>query len=623
MKTFINTALLKEQLKRYWPIAAMAMLWYLLTIVLRFYETGSTVNYHRISADMIRLLSLELDPMIWTMVAVPFCTAMVLFSYPFKAASTTAFHSFPINRRQLFFTNWLTGLLLMLVPLMILSLGLLAPVRFVEYSVSDWIVQSFIPGLADGDVINTPIRVGGFFLRSALAFSLYFAIFMLAMSLAGSRVTAILLAGAIAIVPTALVGLSRVIGELYIFGLAMPSPIGIVTMHVHPLFWSRAFGWHTFGFRAGTLSNWHTLYISYGLITLAGFGLSYLAYRLRPQERAGDAVVFIPLKRVLIFLVAMAGMFFMGVIGLFAIGGRVGLYLGFVLGFAIAYFIAQMLAEKTFRVGHKAKHLASYGVVAVGIYLLLVLVTNVGLLGYVRRVPETREIQGVHVRQGWGGWAWPQDVFIYDSTTIAWVQDIHRRIIAERGYLQRERWRNIDSWGMTPLTIMYRLSDGSIMSRSYTLTPDFFDREGIINLMQSDPVVLSGFPALRAPENIRFIEITVRNDDYWVAMRALDFARISAGAYSVDYDDLPQITESFIAVIDDAQQIAQLAHAVRRDISYEARGGMIDWRSDLLVFVDTGDSTDVQRSGFFRRVRMGGYTADWLKANNVLVEMLE
>ena len=630
MKNFINTALLKEQLKRFWPIAALPMLWYLLVVVMEVYLAPTNANHwlsgeQLISAAMFILMTMWNVPLLWAMIAVPFCATMALYSYSFKTASTTAFHSLPLNRNQLFFTNLLAGLTLMLTPLLITSLIILMPVRFAEGSINEWLVLSAIPGIECGDVINTPLRVGGFFLRNALGFTLYFAIFMLAASLAGSRVIAITLAGVIAILPTALTGLGMIIGEFYIFGLAPPTYIGVVTTHMHPFFWGRAFGWIPFLFRGGTVPH-HTLVISYSLITLACLGLAYLAYRLRPQERAGDAVVFTPVRRVLIFLEAAIGMFFVGVIGLVLFASRAGLYLGFVVGFAIAYFIAQMIAEKTFRVGHKAKHLVSYGAVAAGVYLLMLLVVNVGFSGYMRRVPDAREIEGVHVHQRWGAHTAPQDVFIYDAATIAWVQDIHRRIIDERGYVQRHFRNNSNNWhiSMSSFTIMYRLENGRIMSRSYRLPNNFFEDKGINALMQSDPVIQAGFPALRDPANIRFIEVTVRNADYWAVLLDADIAR-ARGRGDAEYiaELHAALTAPFMAHIDNAAQIFPLAIAVRRDISYEARAGAIDWRNDISVFVDTGDSTYEHRSGFWTRVRMGGYTAEWLVANGVLAELLE
>ena len=628
MKTFINTALLKEQLKRFWPIAAIAMLLYLLFIVQPIYFNARNIMGGGASATMVRLLTLDLNPIIFAMVVMPFCTVMGLFSYTFKTASTTAYHSLPVNRKQLFFTNGLAGLVIMLVPLLALCVILLVPVQFVEHSIRWSIMDSFAPGLADGGVINTLPRVAGFFLRSALGFTMYFAVLVLAVSLAGNFVTAVLIAGAIAVIPPALVGLGEIISEMYVFGWAVSRfNLSGIVLYFHPIFWSRAFGF-TFVF-GGTIRPVHHFYISYGLITAISLGLAYLAFRLRPQERAGDAVVFTPLKRLLIFLVAFAGMFFMGAVGLLTVGSRIGLYIGFVPGFAVAYFIAQMLAERTFRVGSKAKGLIPYGAVAVSIYALLLAVTNVGLWGYVRFVPQNREITGVHIMQGWSG----QNVdrwlgfMIDDPATIARVQEVHQGIVDERRYLQREHWRNIGVWNMTPLNITYRLSDGRIIVRRYLVTRDFSYRWAIDELLQSEPVVLANFPSLRTPERIGFVEIIVRNEEYWDAMDGV--TRIWADSIGTDAEIQVDYLQDIVYLrhrvfISETPQIVELAAAIQRDILISARSNdMIDRRNRIDIFVDIRGEYDMYTGGFVTNVRMDGYTADWLVDNGVLVEVLE
>ena len=624
MKTFINTALLKEQLKRFWLIAAITMLWYLIFIVQPIYLNTSNVSYGRASASMVRLLIMNFNPIIMAMVAVPFCAAMALFSYSFKTAATTAYHSLPINRKQLFFTNGITGFVLMLVPLMVLSLILLIPVRFVEFSVSHWLVDTLAPGVTHGDVINTLPRVAGFFARAALGFTMYFAVFILAVSLAGSFVTSVLLIGAIVITPLAVVGLFSIIGEFYVFGYMVPFfNFTTVAALFQPIFWSSAFG-VAVGFSGGTRPLSH-LYLSYGLITVAALGLSYVAYRIRPQERAGDAVVFTPLKRVLIFLVALAGMFFMGIVGLLTVGSRIGLYIGFVPGFPIAYFIAQMLAEKTFRVGNKAKGLVPYGAVAVALYVLLLGVTRVGLWGYVRHVPQNQEITGVHISHNWGlhGWVWGHPLFIYDSATIARVQEIHQGIIGERRYLQREQWRNVGRWDMPPFTVTYRLSNGRYVTRGYLVTPDFRERWAINELMQSDPVVLAGFRSLSTPERINHIEAIVRNEEYWDAMDGV--TRIAAEARDIHAGDYAQdiIYRRHRIIISETPQIIELAEAIQSDILFVARGrGQADWRNHIAIFVDIRREYDMYTSGFWTMVPVEGHTADWLMVNSDLADVL-
>jgi len=512
MNKLINKALLLEQLKRFWPIAAISMLGYLLFILQRLYFPSAPVHHTRMSQEMLELLAMMHPVTVVATVAIPFLTVLALFSYPYRTASAMAFHSFPINRSQLFFTHVLTGLILILGPFLILCLVLLVPIRFVPFHFSRGAFTYFgRDRINNGDIINTLPRVMGFFLRSTLGFVTYFAIFILAASIAGNRVIAIVLSAVIVFAPMAIVGLGEIIASFYIlgFGTYNFNLVETVAIYTNPVAWYAVFGGFGSWNRFALTRPLYPLFISYSAIALTAFGLAFLAYRLRPQERAGDAVAFLPIKRMVIFLFALAGMVTMGIFWLRASGSRFGLYSGFAVGFIIAYLIAQMLTEKTFRIGHKVEHLLSYGSVAVGMYVLLLIVANVGFRGYVRNVPQLREITGVIVEEFWMASRHEREehFFVEDPATIAWVHDIHQGIISESRYLRRARWSNpsLRPWSMHHISIIYRLESGEMLRRSYMLTTDFFHRWNVHELTQSPPVILSFSPALARPEVIEFI----------------------------------------------------------------------------------------------------------------------
>ena len=513
MKKLINSALFFEQLKRFWPIGALSMLTYLLFVLQPLYFPSGSASQGNASRIMTQLIGMSHPFLVMSMVAVPFIAALALFSYSYRGASATAYHALPVNRRQLFFTHGLVGLTFILVPLLILSLVLLVPVQYVS---SGWSWNAGHIELSRGQVINTFPRVVGFFLRNALGFITYFAIFVLAASLAGNKVIAVLLSGVFVFAPMGLVGLFEVVGSYYIFGFGAISfnAVEIVAAYSNPVGWMMAY-------ESPQPMSLVPFFISYSLITLACLCLAFLTNKLRPHERAGDTVAFLPVKRVLIFLFALSGMVIMGVFWLNAVGSRVGYYFGFVIGFVIAYFIAQMIAEKTFRVGDKAKQLISYAVAAAGLYALLLLVAGIGFWGYVRRVPTEQEITGVIIQQTRNPSRIMQGVYregmplhrdglllIDDPETIAWVREIHESIVAERRYLQRSRWNDTNFTGgwTAPFNITYRLDNGRFVHRSYLLTQGLHRDVRIDDLRQSGPVVLSQIPALFRPEVIEFIQ---------------------------------------------------------------------------------------------------------------------
>ncbi|MCL2362884.1 MAG: hypothetical protein FWC73_13865 [Defluviitaleaceae bacterium] len=637
MLPLINSALYLEQLKRFWPIAAISMLGYLIFVVQVLYFSPLSVNPGRNANQMLELLTMNHPAIVISMVAVPFCAALALFAYPYRGASATAYHALPINRMQLFFTHIAAGLTLILVPLFLLSIILLAPVTWHSqwtYFGRDRIIL--------GETINTLWRVTGFFLRNAMGFTMYFAIFVLAASLAGNRVIGVILSGVIVFAPMGFVGLAEVIGSYYIFGFGGVS-LGVmenVAVFTNPVGWMTAYeGWGAARF-AQAMSH-APFFISYGLIAIGAFGLAFIGYKLRPHERAGDTVAFLPVKRVLIFLFSLAGMVIMGVFWLNASGNRLGYYSGFVVGFIIAYFIAQMMAEKTFRIGHKVKDLVTYGAVAVGLYVMLLLVTGVGFWGYVRRVPEAQEITGVHIEQfrfqGIG--ANDDHFFINDPATIARVHEIHEAIVANRGYLQRSRWNRsgvmggVWSWWTAPFHITYRLADGSTMHRSYILTSNFHSNWDINDLMNSRPVIAARNPALLRPEVIESIGFNVHMDHGWRLFNEVDLARIEADAQGVDVEyilgDRAEILTQVYQLWRDVrmpEQLAQLAPLILADMLYQ--GEDRNWNSSITINLRIRNQYAHYNwgGGWGISVPIDGYAAQWLMDNRfipgVLVEDL-
>jgi len=654
MKRYINTALYFEQLKRFWPIAAIAMLGYLLFIVQPLFSP-SFYHAEHTTQSILHIMSMRDPILIFAMVAVPFFTALALFSYPYRVASTTAFHSFPVNRMQLFFTQGFAGLTLMLAPLFLLTLILLVPINFAS---SRTVFDSSVgfplifgrSRILVGEVINTVPRMAGFFLRNALGFTMHFAVFTLAASIAGNRVIAVLLSGVFSFTPMALVGLSGVIGSFYIFGfgLAPFSPVETVGIYTHPGNWAMVFGgfttvWPQMNGGGGQFAFSRSLapfFISYGLITLATFGLAFLAYRLRPQERAGDTVAFLPVKRVLIFLFALAGMVVLGIFWLNVSGSRFLMYIGFVVGFVIAYFIAQMIAEKSFRIGHKIKHVVTYGAVALGLYAMLLLVTGLGFWGYVRRVPQAEEITGVFIEQTFrrdarGGLRRENHFFIDDPATITQVRELHEYIVEERRYFQQVRWGDaglrvfVLGGGTIPLSITYQLANGSMVHRSYVLPSAFHHRHSVISLLASGPVMLSHSPALAQPEVIEFISFEVSLEQAWTFHQEFDQARIDADAQGVTVEDILG-ERAFILnfVFHDwpdvrtPHQVAQLAEAIQLDILSRDTG--FDWNNVINISLRIRNQYVTRNWGrTWFQVPIDGYSARWLIDNGFIPEDME
>ena len=537
MKSLINIPLLMEQLKRFWAISAILLVVYLLFGSLPLYGVSSD-NPQRafiLASNMADLLRMNHFMPAIVMVLSPFAAVMFLYPYHFSNNASTAFYSFPINKSQLFFTNIVAALILMLLPLLIFCFTILVPVHYPGYrEVLNWdgsfaVMPSnvmlpstiFVNLLMEGDVINTIPVVIGFFARVTLGIIFYYSVFLLAASVAGNRVVAVLLSGAIPLIPIAVHMLSRFVATLYLFGfenLGRDTNLTRTLALTNPAMWGAIINQHgTRRFRLihfpglGESSIWMYV-LSYIVIAVILFAIAFACCQKRKLERTEDSVVFTPLKNVCVFLVAMAGMIIMGVVLVQMISSRTSLYAGFVVGFILAYFIGQMIAEKSIDIRHKIKALLPYGGIMAGLYLIMIFMTTYGLGFYINRVPRVSEVVGVSINHDvrWAQTQGQTHMFTDDQVAIALVLEAHQQIIQNRSYLQRLNWqRQMGQWeGLETLPITYLLRDGTTMQRDYVVSTDYVFRSLIWDIRNNPSIILSRYVFMRYPYTI---------DEVWIS----------------------------------------------------------------------------------------------------------
>jgi len=523
MKSLINKALLIEQLKRFWVIGVVPMVIYLLSVVIPLHNAASnTWNSSAQSQFMLNILTMSHPAIIIGMILVPLGVAMALYPYNFSPTATSTFYTFPITKRQLFWTNFAAGAILMLLPLLVLSLILLVPIYFEPgHSYSYWdsvrtpwrrvtLPALLFPNdLAQGAVMNSFGQIVGFFARAAIGFMFYFGLFLLAVSVAGNRVVSVLLCGALPFIPVAIHTVLWGAASLHVFGASdayVSSSLSDTLMLTNPVSWviaiqgyGRIMGMTPMLIFQGDSGSLLLYYIVYIVIGIALFTTAYICSRKRKHERTGDSVVFTALKNALVFILAMAGMIVVGIFGALMFQGRFGMYLGAAVGFVLLYFIGQMIAEKSFNViGQKAKSLLYFGGTMVGIYVAILIITTFGMGFYVNRVPNMAEVDGVYFSHQRN-----HATVITEPEVIALTMELHNAIINNRGYLRRAFWQTMrTNTRHTTVLINYRLNNGNHVRRRYTVTQNFREQHGIDYLLSRPEVLLRDFPALMRPEVI-------------------------------------------------------------------------------------------------------------------------
>ena len=518
---YVNIQLLKEQLRRFGIIGIAAMLIYFLGVLLPLLNAAS-----RAGQDAERLIVMILSMshpiiLIW-MVLAPFCVVMALYPYHFSERATTAFYTFPVTKRQLFWTNFTAGTTLMIVPLFIMCLFLLIPIfrtQWPDYTIDAfgsmsrswrsnvWLPPTIFPdGLEHGQVVNSAWRVMTFFGRNVVGLMFFFGVFLLAVSLAGSRLVSILLCATLPFVPLGVHGLIFGMSSLYLFGVhgAMGDFNQIAGYTIPVAAWHEVIN----GNAAHDIGIWvHS--VVYITIAAAVVALAYLCSCMRKHERTGESVVFNKFKNIMVFALSIAGMVAMGAFMAALFGGRVWWYIGFVLGFTLMFIIAQMIMEKTFDIRHKIKQLVPFGGIMVGGYVVLVLIMTFGMAPYVNRVPDRANVAAVAVREhrGWRN----TGSFVSDPAIIARVTELHQEILNTRAYLRQARNNNRfnnASWNRTsPFPITYRMHDGSYIRRVYHLTENFASRIGAYELSGDPAFILAAHRGLQNPQDVHYISI--------------------------------------------------------------------------------------------------------------------
>ncbi|MCL2603707.1 MAG: ABC transporter permease [Defluviitaleaceae bacterium] len=582
MKTFIddgfrknpcfNVPLLIEQLKRFWVIPAVTLLAYLLFVVLMLF-TASQNSWNNPSRIMINILMMEHPVILVSSVLAPLCAAASLFPHHYSHPANTAFASLPISRRQLFVTNLAAGVLMFVIPLLILGLILLIPVRLTIVNtgwnmqpLSQWVMNREVFA---GQVVNTPLAVGAFFLRAVLTSGFYFALGIMAVSVVGSRVIAGMIALAVSFLPVVVLGLGWVIAEFYVFGFSHAGAFFTdrVMLYMHPVSMGVLLNnsWRGGQFAPAPYGMW-PFYLSHILLTAGMLAAGYFCYMRRKAERTGETVVFTPLKNIMVFILSLAGM---GIGGVFFMamfnGSRAGYYFGFVMGFALAYIIAQMIAEKSLHIWYKIKKLPLFGGIALGMYIMVHVITSGVMYGYTTHVPDMNNVAGVYIGIPIRSYSneGRDFTFVTDRAVIGRTLAIHGQIVEERRMLRPLNtigmWSSTSRWNTMSIerfTVTYRLNDGKMISRMYSLPRDFMQRSGAEALLREEAVILSYYPALLDTAFTSRIEIFLRG---------------------------PAGQEQHPVVVYSRAQIESLTEALRRDTVRDAvnerqwRAGEIPW----------------------------------------------
>lgn len=473
--SLFNKAVFKRNLTGYTGLWAGISILYLLLMPFNIYI--SLINQARYMSDELKANAQvwKENAMIMNMwnnrfafvviiAAAAVITAMFVFSYLFTGRNANMMHTFPVSRMSLFCTNYVTGLLFLIVPHVISTL------------------LALLAGASMGAVTGAAVKCYLFWILTGGVESIFF--FSLA-------VCVLMFSGNIVAVPVFYVILNflysgcamivEAMMDAVCYGVSGSVPSGGI---LTPLLYMRRHigvtenvkeaetGWSYSVFGGNVLA----IYLAAAVVFVI---IAVIAYQKKHIETAGDVITVGWLKPIFrwgasVCTSALGALFIAQM--MYGMSFHAILTCACVIG-VVVFFAAQMLLERSMRVFTKKRirECVIYTVCVCAVYIGF----DADLLGIESKVPALDEVVSVSMR----GYTRDADIVMYaeEAGEISWVQDIHKQIAASRKELQRAVEKTAATGGyLHYVCINYTLKDGTSLRRDYNLPENQENADSIL-----------------------------------------------------------------------------------------------------------------------------------------------
>ena len=370
----------------------------------------------------------------------PLCAGL-LFRYLHHTRSAYMLHAFPLNRSTQFVTNVISGLCFAFVPFLLqFGLNLLASVHMSE-QIYLWRVLAL----------------------EVLSFTFFFGLAVFCMHLSGNSIISVLSYFVLNFVFCAVPALFRGLLELVSFGFDLWRNERVLTALAPVVrMLSTEINEQTGIARA----DW-TVFLIYGLLGCGLLAVSWLLYRARHLEQAGEAMVFRWARYAFVAVFTVFCTLGVGLLLTELFATPVGswretlppLLAFFLLASFLGWFGAQMMLGRTVRVFKKKQVLGWLGIAAATVALICGLRFDV--LGTQRHVPAQAELAGATLILDTNNYAGRSnlqaELDVNDPEVLSAVTEAHRDAYA--AFLAEGRQYGYD------MTVHYHLRSGRTVTR--------------------------------------------------------------------------------------------------------------------------------------------------------------
>lgn len=449
-----NAAIFKKNISHYWPVWVLFLCYLFVILPVNIWTDATNAYYFENVTAAVRDKQVIGEAIRFAIAPGPvflFAAVMALavFSYLYTARNANAIHALPVNRLELFVTNYVSGLLFLLVPELLAFVAAVMVCLANQISAIEYLFWWLL-------------CVGGvsFF---AYSFAVFVAMFTgLAFAMPFYFVIAnYLYVGCMYLV--------YAVKNLICYGLMDSAWNPGKSCILSPLYYlsnnlrARVI-YDDNGTAAGiSVTGWE-LVAGYAVAAIVLTVAAYWLYKRRQIENAGDFVSIAAVKPVFRWGVALCGgtaltLFAMGIIQ--EALGKVNPFpyllvcMLFFCGFC--FWLAEMLLQKNFRVFRKKKLAEWVAVLAVSV--CFVLLFRLDVFGIEKRVPDLTEVRTAFVNMDY-----PVEL---KEEELPELLELHREIIQNKKEYQENERAKEGKYYYT--TLRYYLKNGEVLERRYAL----------------------------------------------------------------------------------------------------------------------------------------------------------
>ena len=464
-----NKALICNNLKRFWWVSllytiGLFLLSPLLVLTNMGEERVTTIRFDNI-----------FDGTIFFLYIVPVFLAVIVFRYMQNPKSMVTLHAMPYNRLDLYINNIISGLILLIVPIL-LNTALLS---YIELFVTNGI-------LFETGIIMKYLWIS--LLVSVTLFSITVAVGMVT----GSSVAQIIFTYILNFLPAGIIVILNFLLNGIIYGFSGVSEDTVIELaKISPIVQT------IFLKSRDSISEFLIPDIAIILLALV---IGYFIYKYRNLEDAGEVISGKFVKPIFKYGVTTCVML-VGTIyvkGIFEIENPN--FLVYLLFALLGYAAAEMLLRKSFKILNSYKGFVGF----VGVFAIVVACIHFDVFGYESFVPKAQDVKGFSLDSN----RLEIEAYKYtgDTTGILTSDENIEKIVNLNKDIVANKTENMKEYGL--ISINYLLNNGRIVSRAYRVD-DLKYKDKVLEIRKSKEYKLSNIELFsKKTEEIDMIKLS-------------------------------------------------------------------------------------------------------------------